>query len=227
MAGNHAPLVAPTLAQITAALAELNGPLASGYQAHVYQINVNGHPYIIKQAAAGLLGIVHRYMLRREAHAYAHAHDVAGVPECYGLVDGRFLVLEFIDGHTLSEQREFEDPEAFFGELRRTIEQLHARDLAHGDLKKRENVMINKAGHPYVIDFGVATVRARGWHPINHLVHDTLRRYDINALHKHLYRAGEGRLVPAEESVRFGQTPIERCSRAIRPYYAKLRQLLR
>ncbi len=217
----------PGPSQIASALEALDGPLASGYQAHVYKIEVHGQPYIIKQAVAGPLGFVHRYMLRREARAYAHAQGIAGVPTCHGLVNGQYLVLEFIDGHTLREQRDFDDPETFFGELRHIIEALHARELAHGDLKKRENVMIDAAGRPYVIDFGVATVRLRGFHPINHFVHNTLRRYDINALHKHLYRAGEGRLVPADESIRFGQTLIERWSRAIRPYYAKLRQLLR
>lgn len=215
-----------TVTAIESALASQGAAIAGGgYQSSVYELRIAGQRYMVKQAAGGVLGWLHRLMLRREARAYRHAQGIRGIPRFYGLAGGRYLVLEYIDGVTLHEKRSFDDPEAFFTGLRETIERMHARGLAHGDMKKRENVMIDRDGRACLIDFGVATIRREGFHPLNHYVYETLRQFDINALHKHIYRAGEGQLIPAAEQVRFGKSRIETWSRALRPWYARLRGL--
>jgi hypothetical protein len=69
-----------------------------GYQGNVYLYEGKGRSLIIKASVGWGLGrIIRRAMLRNEYRVYSRISGVTGVPRCYGLLDGRYLVLEFID----------------------------------------------------------------------------------------------------------------------------------
>ena len=54
---------------------------------------------IVKTAMGrGILLKARRKTLQREYNAYQKLSGVAGVPECYGMLDGRYLLLEYIRG---------------------------------------------------------------------------------------------------------------------------------
>ncbi len=53
--------------------------------------------------------------------------------------------------------------------------------MAHGDLKRKSNLMIDPDGHPVIVDFGTAVLRHPGWHPINHRLFEFMRQTDLNA----------------------------------------------
>jgi hypothetical protein len=127
----------------------------------------------------GIAWRARRFSLRREFRAYRRIEGVAGFPRCLGLFGGCHLAIEYVDGALLRHATP-SDPEAFFRELREAIEAMHARGVAHGDLKSRQNVMVASDGRPVIIDLGTAIVRKPGWHPLNHWLFDYLRQIDLN-----------------------------------------------
>jgi serine/threonine protein kinase len=162
--------------------------LSAGYQGSAYLYDHDGYELVVKEAAGGLFaGWFHRLMLRREARIYGHLADVKGVPHSPGLLDGKWLVLDFVEARSLKEQRhELQDRDGFYDLLREVIDAFHAAGVAHGDLKRKDNVLVDKAEHPNVIDFGTAVMRDGGF--IDRLLYPLFVRFDHNAWIKAKYR---------------------------------------
>jgi eukaryotic-like serine/threonine-protein kinase len=98
----------------------------------------------------------------REAQAMArlsHPHVVAVYD--VGLHEGTvYLVMEYIDGHTLSDwlrakPRELREILAVFADAGRGLAAAHAKGLVHRDFKP-ENVLVAEDGRARVTDFGLA-----------------------------------------------------------------------
>lgn len=96
----------------------------------------------------------------REQSFHRRLHDVEGVPAALGpvRVSGRVLphavAREFIAGHALREGEHVSDD--FFIRFRRMLAEVHARGVAHVDLHKRENILVDETGRPYLIDFQIS-----------------------------------------------------------------------
>jgi predicted Ser/Thr protein kinase len=161
--------------------------LSSGYQGSAYLYHTGDTKLVIKEAAGGALtGWFHRLMLRREAHVYELMAGLSGVPHSPGMLDDAYLVLEFIDGESMKEARHgLEDPPAFYDRLREIITGFHALGIAHGDLKRKDNVLIVAGERPVVIDFGTAVTRDRSL--FDRLMFRLVRRFDYNAWIKNKY----------------------------------------
>jgi RIO-like serine/threonine protein kinase len=127
----------------------------------------------------GIAWRARRFSLRREYRAYRRIADIPGFPRCLGLFGGCHLALEYVDGALLRHAVPA-DPERFFDRLRDAITAMHARGVAHGDLKSRQNVMVTGDGQPMIIDLGTAVVRKPGWHPLNRRLFEYLRQIDLN-----------------------------------------------
>lgn len=100
--------------------------------------------------------------MRREAQAMARLSDphVVAVYDV-GLHEGTvYLVMEFIDGHTLSDwlrarPRELTEVLAVFADAARGLWAAHQKGLVHRDFKP-ENVLVGQDGRAKVTDFGLA-----------------------------------------------------------------------
>mgnify|MGYP000512244350 FL=1 len=123
--------------------------------------------------------------LRREHRAYQRLKGLDGVAPCHGLVFDQYLVLAFVEGVPLSSASP--PPERFYTALLQTIQAMHQRGVAHGDLKKKDNILITPDGHPVIVDLGTAVLQKPGWHPLNHRLFDLIKRTDLNAWVKHKY----------------------------------------
>ena len=149
-------------------------PLGRGYQATVHRYASPLGEVVVKRPHDTFplrqLGLA---ALRREQKVYERLENVAGIPQSYGLVDDRYLVLEAIDGPSLRDHEpHLEDRERFFAHLFDTIAAMHAAGVAHGDLKRKDNVLVGSGERPYIIDFGVATLKK---HPGAHLEQHAVR----------------------------------------------------
>jgi len=134
--------------------------IGRGNQGSVYRFGSQQPSYAIKVAHGwGLSRLVRKAMLRNEHRAYCQLSKVEGVPRCYGLLEGRYLVIEHVEGK-LASQLEAEDRDRFFDELLNLIQRLHAAGVAHGDLSKQKNILVVDGATPMLIDFGLA-VRAK------------------------------------------------------------------
>ncbi len=100
--------------------------------------------------------LIGRWMIAREAKAYRALAGHPAVPRFYGCVDALALALEYRPGRRMSRRTYGSLPPEFLGELEKAIREMHARGVAHLDLRHRTNVMADAEGHPVLIDFGSA-----------------------------------------------------------------------
>jgi len=127
--------------------------------------------------------LIGRWMIAREAKAYRALAGHPAVPRFYGCVDALALALEYRPGRRMSRRTYGSLPPEFLGELERAIRAMHARGVAHLDLRHRTNVMADAEGHPVLIDFGSAVclrpggLAARIFLPL-------LAYFDLHALRK-------------------------------------------
>jgi tRNA A-37 threonylcarbamoyl transferase component Bud32 len=98
----------------------------------------------------------------------------------YTLVDGHYLVIEFIHG-TPYRQAVWTDRGRWFNEFLAVLRSIHQRGVSHGDLKSKSNIMVTEDEKPCVIDFGTGFVRKPGSHPANNwLFEHGKREYRLN-----------------------------------------------
>jgi predicted Ser/Thr protein kinase len=206
------------------------GLLSSGYQgsAYLFAGDVAGKTakYVLKRAAAGLLtGWFHRLMLQREARVYELLAHVEGVPHSPGLLDNTWLVLEFIDGQSLKEARyALNDEQLFYARLHEIIMAFHTAGVAHGDLKRKDNVLVKAGELPVVIDFGTAVMREGGM--VDRLLFKLVRRLDHNAWIKVKYRHDYA-AISAEDLRWYRPSILERGFRQLQRFWraVSLRQM--
>jgi serine/threonine protein kinase len=103
------------------------------------------------------LGWLGRWLARREIDAYRALADVPGIPRMLATHGEAGMVREFVPGCNLKEYRAQALPDRYFHpELARILADVHARGMSHNDLAKPENVLVDEAGRPVLIDFQIA-----------------------------------------------------------------------
>jgi predicted Ser/Thr protein kinase len=199
--------------------------LSSGYQGYVYLYEDGTQRLIIKTPMGWGLGwLIRLWMLRNEYRAYSRLSGIQGVARCYGLLDGRYLVLEHIDGIPI-RNAQITHRDFFFETLLKVIKALHHAGVAHTDLKKKDNLLVVEGKKPYVIDFGVAVVKKTGFAPLNRYLYHMASTFDFNAWVKLKYDGDYAALTP-EDKEYFNRTVIEKVSRWIKDHYLILKKAL-
>lgn len=161
--------------------------LAISNQGTLLRYQQDGFDLVVKAAMGrGLLRKIRERTLAREYLAYQRMEGLSGVPRCFGMVDGRYLVIEYVNGKPYREA-EWTDREQWFVEFLAVLQAIHRSGVSHGDLKSKSNIIVTADEKPCVIDFGTALLHKAGFHPINNRLFDHGRQMDINAWVKHKY----------------------------------------
>jgi predicted Ser/Thr protein kinase len=204
------------------AVARPENRLSEGYQGEVFVAEHAGRSLVVK-AAMGPPPVrwLRRAMLRREYRVYRRLEGFAGAPRCLGLLDGRFLVLERIAGVPF-RHAELADRQDFFARLLALVEEMHRRGVAHGDLKKKDNLLVVDGREPRLIDFGAAIVEEPGFAPVNRFLFRLLRQFDLNAWVKLKYHR-TGLTVSPQDARYQRRTLPERWAHALKRAYLNLR----
>ncbi len=193
--------------------------LETGYQASVYLYRGRAGEFIVKEALGFFLRKkFSEAAIRREERTYRRLKSVPGVPKCFGLLDEKYLVLEYIPGDSFRRLEErIEDRDRFFSALFVTLQRMHEAGVAHGDLKRKDNILVGPGQKPYVVDFGIAILAddRKGF------LFDTIKQADYNAWIKHKYRGRLGEL-SAEDSEIYKPMFLENVARTIRIVWQKL-----
>ena len=172
---------------IERSLAQGENILAVSNQGTILHYQRDGLDLIVKSAMGrGLVRKARARTLIREHQAYLRMDGLAGVPRCYGMIDGHYLVIEFIHGVSYREAT-WANRDRWFKEFLAVLRSIHQRGVSHGDLKSKSNIMVTADEKPCVIDFGTAFVNKPGFHPVNNWLFKHGRRMDINAWVKHKY----------------------------------------
>lgn len=200
--------------------------LSQGYQGHTYLYEKGGQRWVVKAPMGwGPARWIRRCMLRHEHRVYSTLTNTDGVPKCYGLIDGSYLILEYIDGKQIREAT-IADPAGFYTTLLECIQDLHAKGVAHGDLKKKDNILVVDSRNPVLIDFGVAVIRKAGWAPLNRYLYRLFKRFDYNAWVKHKYKRRVDQ-ISEEDRCYYHRTGIEHLARWIKRRYRNMQRWVR
>ena len=194
-----------------------------GYQGTIHTGQIGEHKVLIKSAAGrGVVAWLNRWMLRREYLIYRRLSGISGIPHCYGFFLGRYLVLENVESQTMRHAA-IRDRGLFFTEMLATIKSIHERGVAHGDLKRKDNILVTEDSRPCLIDFGVSIFRKPGFHPFNHFRHSFSHQHDFNAWVKHKYDRKFQDISP--EDAKYHQPlRIERLARTIKKAWIKIKK---
>jgi serine/threonine protein kinase len=161
--------------------------LAAGYQGQTLVYKDEHNHLVIKiPHSKGLARWFNKKMLRHEYAVYQQLGDFEGAPACLGLIDKQYLVLEYIDGRTIRNKRPL-DEEEFHRKLFGYIRTMHSRNVAHMDLKRKDNLLVRGDEMPCILDFGAAVIRKKGFHPFNQYRYKLGKQFDYNAWIKHKY----------------------------------------
>lgn len=88
---------------------------------------------------------------------------------------------------------------------------MHEAGVAHGDLKRKDNILVGPEEEPFVIDFGIAVLAEdrKGF------VFETIRQADYNAWIKHKYRGTPLALSPEDAEI-YKPMVLETLARSVR-----------
>lgn len=172
------------------------------FKADIKRLSLGGEDAILKDFSGKpwMVRLLGRRQVAQEVRALRRLQGIAGIPRCYGEAEGGAAVLmERMDGEWITQfcgSRPEEAP-PLFDRLVRLLAAIHARGVAHIDLRKRDNILVQADGSPCIIDFNAsfcfepATLGARLLFPL-------LRRIDDSAVLKWKSRLAPGLMTPAE-----------------------------
>ncbi len=193
--------------------------LGRGYQGAVYTTGEGAARIVVKEPIGrGLARRLRLAMLGHEHRAYQRLAGIVGIPPCLGLRPDGSLALAFVAAEPFHESAPaLRDRDAYFAALRDIVLACHRAGVAHGDLKRRGNVLIDAAGAPWVLDFGTAVLaRGRGgW------LFRLACRMDLNAWIKLKYRRRYDAIAP-DDAPYYRPTWVEGLARTVRRGFRKL-----
>ncbi len=192
--------------------------LAAGYQGKTLLYQENGHKLVIKVALGNFLSrSINLALLRHEYLVYQKLQGMDTVPACYGMAKEKYLVIEYIKGTTIRQNRP-EKKSEFYVKLLYAIKEMHRRGVAHNDLKRKENLLVTHDENPKIIDFGVAVIKKGGLHWFNHYLFNLVSQFDYNAWCRHKYDKQMDELSEEDEKYH-NKTFIEVYSKKIKRFY--------
>ena len=125
----------------------------------VYLVEGDAGPVVVKDftpRAALVRRWLGPWLLDRELSAYRRLEGLPAVPRPLGRIDRHAFAVEYRPGERVSRKLRGRVPPEFLGELAEAIQAMHARGVAHLDLRHRSNVLAGEDGHPILIDFASA-----------------------------------------------------------------------
>src|SRR6266851_9025290 len=141
---------------------EIRSPLGAGGMGEVYRAHDTklDREVAIKVLPAAVARDPERLArFEREAKVLASLNH-PNIAQIYGVEESggsRALVMELVDGATLSVPQPLETALNYAKQIADALEAAHEKGITHRDLKPA-NIMITPAGVVKVLDFGLATV---------------------------------------------------------------------
>ncbi len=154
-----------------------------------------------------------RLMADREVRHYRMLADLPNVPRLIGRVGRSAFAHAWVEGTDLLDRKD-RLPDDFFDRLEALVRTLHARGMAYVDMNKPDNVLVDEAGRPVLIDFQISWAPRPSRWPLGGLKRRFLAMLQESDLYhvrklKRLYR---GDLM----------TPEERAASKRRPWFLDL-----
>lgn len=159
--------------------------LARGRMANadVRLVEIGGRRWVVKDflpCPGWVRHTVGRWFTSRELHALQRLQGIPGIAENPVRVDPFALAYGFVESRPLNEFRPGQLSADFFLALEATVKNMHARGIAHLDLRNRGNVLVGAAQQPVLIDFQSHVRLPRWFPPLARL----LEKIDLSGVYK-------------------------------------------
>ena len=195
-----------------------------GHQGIAFKVLVDGQSFLIKRT--NKIGVftrrVSEHFIQHEYKIYQRLEGIAGIPKCYGLSDDGSLILEYIDGNSYREKEHIlENRDQFFIDLLALILSIHKAGVSHGDLKRKDNILIGENNQPYLIDFGAAMSLNSKNQFIKRWLYNFSKQTDLNAWIKHKYFRQYDQ-IEKDDLVYYSSSTVDKLVRLTRKFWRTL-----
>ena len=156
-----------------------------GYQSSVYLIEKNGVRAAVKdfsKAPKAFRFWIAPLLVARETKALRVLQNTPGVPQFYGKVDRLAFAMEFIEGTPVADFKAGELDPIVFPRVQAVIDEVHRRNVSHGDLKRRSNLLVTPNKEIYLIDFAAATIGNRRFRFLENWLQKRMAEIDDKSL---------------------------------------------
>jgi serine/threonine protein kinase len=187
-----------------------------GSRPHVCLVSAAGHKAVLKDYHAcdpWFARLLAPLLAAREARALRLLDDVVRVPSLLSTPDRRSLLIQYLPAQPLLKVDAVVDWEPFFRDLRQLLETIHARGVAHSDLRSPNNTLLDAAGRPVIVDFVASVQRGRRWNLPGKWLFQAFSRADRDAIAKLKRHVAPELLTDAERALLTRRGPLERSAR--------------
>lgn len=189
--------------------------VGKGFQSSVYLVEWKGELVAVKDYATSpkwFRRFVAPLLIGREVRALRHLNGTPGIPPLVGRVDRLSFAMAFVEGTPISTFGRGELSPEVFPRIAQAVAGMHAKGVAHGDLKRRSNLILAPDGSVRIIDFA-ASVVARG--PISRRLMQAVAEVDDKSLPR-LKRFVAPELLTEEDKWKLDNpTPLERWAKKL------------
>ncbi len=168
--------------------------------------------------------LVGRLLVWRETSALAQLNGIPGVPRLLRRVGPRAFLMEYLRGADKARKQAVTAQPAFFERLRDLVDRIHARGVAHCDMRRSGNILVDGDGQPYLVDFVSCAFLRPWWHPLGWLF-PRLCQADRDAIIKLKHRAAP-ELLNEEERTRLHHGLVGRAARAFGAFMREVFRLI-
>lgn len=123
----------------------------------------------------------------RETAALARLDGTTGIPRLIRRLGPRAFLMEYLRGAEKARKQAVTATPEFFSRLELLVSRIHARGVAHCDMRRSGNILVDAVGEPYLVDFVSCALHRPWWHPLGWLFY-LLRQADRDAIIKLKYR---------------------------------------
>lgn len=99
----------------------------------------------------------------REVRALRALAGLKGIPALLQQVNRQAFVMEYVEADRLARNKKEEWPTPDFTALDKLIKSMHEAGVAHGDLRRSSNILFDRDGQPYLVDFVSHVQRGPAW----------------------------------------------------------------
>ncbi|MGB9627349.1 MAG: hypothetical protein ACPL6D_01695 [Thermodesulfobacteriota bacterium] len=118
------------------------------------RVSLDGETFMVKDVRGRnffLRWTLGLWLINKEWKIYSKLDGIKGIPKALKKIDRFGFVIEFISGRPIERGENL--PSSFFSELKRILQDIHARGVVHLDLRHKGNILITEKGEPFLIDF--------------------------------------------------------------------------
>lgn len=190
----------------------------TGVQCTIYVVQWQGKLAAVKdysETPPFFRFLIAPYLLRREMKALQALQGIEGVPKLLGRAGRHAFAMELIDGKPISEMKAEELDNNLMQKAQQIIDAIHARHIAHGDLKRRTNFLVTPQRDVFIIDYASAIIGGKWWRPVTNWIQWQVAEIDNKAVAK-IKKLGAPHLLTEREKVLL-ETPtgLERWARKL------------